>query len=430
MIDPLTLSDDDLLDRLQRAAFGYFLSEYNPANGLVADTSRIGSPSSIAVVGFALSAYPVAVERGWMTRDEAVDRTLATLRFFSNSPQSAEPDASGYKGFYYHFLDMQTGKRAWQSELSLIDTALLLAGILTAGAYFTDNIQSETEIRDLADALYRRVDWRWAQNRKATLSQGWKPECGFLHYGREGYNEAIILYVLAMASPTYPIPNSYEAWTVTNQWENLYGHDCLYAGPLFIHQFSHAWIDFRGIQDRFMREKGVDYFENSRQATYIQREYAMRNPHDFRDYGENSWGFSAGDGPGWQRLRIDGRDRRFFGYAARGVPYGPDDGTIAPSATLASIVFAPEMALAATRHFCKHYPEAFSEYKLPSGFNPTYTRNGSRCWVSEGYFGLDQGIVVLMIENYRSELIWRLLRQCPYIGTGLRNAGGRGGWLS
>jgi len=201
VIDPLRLSDDDLLDRLQRAAFGYFLSEYNPANGLVADTSRMGSPSSIAVVGFALSAYPVAVERGWMTRDEAVDRTLVTLRFFSNSPQSAEPDASGYKGFYYHFLDMQTGKRAWQSELSLIDTALLLAGILTAGAYFTDNTQSETEIRDLADALYRRVDWRWAQNRKATLSQGWKPECGFLHYGWEGYNEAIILYVLAMASP-------------------------------------------------------------------------------------------------------------------------------------------------------------------------------------------------------------------------------------
>ena len=266
------------------------LSEYNPANGLVADTSRMGSPSSIAVVGFALSAYPVAVERGWMTREEAVDRTLVTLRFFSNSPQSAEPDASGYKGFYYHFLDMQTGKRAWQSELSLIDTALLLAGMLTAGAYFTDNTQSETEIRDLADALYRRVDWRWAQNRKATLSQGWKPECGFLHYGWEGYNEAIILYVLAMASPTYPIPNSYQAWTVTNQWENLYGHDCLYAGPLFIHQFSHAWIDFRGIQDRFMREKGIDYFENSRQATYIQREYAMRNPHDFRDDGENSWG--------------------------------------------------------------------------------------------------------------------------------------------
>jgi hypothetical protein len=430
VIDPLTLSDDDLLDRLQRAAFGYFLSETNPANGLVADTSRSGSPSSIAVVGFALSAYPVAVERGWMTRDEAAERTLVTLRFFADSEQGEAPTATGYKGFYYHFLDMQSGKRVWQSELSLIDTTLLIVGILTAGAYFSESTQSETGIRELAEALYRRVDWHWAQNRKATLSQGWKPECGFLHYGWEGYNEAAILYVLAVASPTYPIPaNSYHAWTATYQWENLYGYDFLYAGPLFIHQFSHAWIDFRSIQDRFMREKGSDYFENSRRATYIQREYALRNPHDFREYGENSWGLSAGDGPDGVRFRIDGTDRRFCGYTARGVPYGPDDGTIAPAATLASIVFAPEIALAAIRHFCKSYPEVVNEYRLPSGFNPTLARNGSRCWRSEGYFGLDQGIVVLMIENYRSQLIWKLMRKCPHIGTGLRNADFRGGWM-
>jgi hypothetical protein len=340
--DLLTLSDDDLLDSLERAAFGYFLSQYNPANGLVADRSVTGSPCSIAVVGFALSSYPVAVERRWMTRDDAIERTLATLRFFSNSPQSEAPDATGYKGFYYHFLDMQSGRRVWHSELSLIDNALLLAGILTAGAYFTDNTQSETEIRQLADTLYRRVDWRWAQNGKATLSQGWKPECGFLHYGWEGYSEASILYVLAIASPTHPIPaNSYSAWTATYQWENLYGYDFLFAGPLFIHQFSHAWIDFRRIQDGFMREKSSDYFQNSRQATHIQREYALRNPHDFRGYGENFWGLSAGDGPTPGRLRIGGIERRFFGYTARGVPYGADDGTIAPPAALASIVFAP-----------------------------------------------------------------------------------------
>ena len=432
MTDPVTLSDNDLLDRLQRAAFGYFLNAYNPANGLVADRSLAGSPCSIAVVGFALSSYPVAVERGWMTRDVAVERTLVTLRFFLNSPDSEAPDATGYKGFYYHFLDMQSGRRVWQSELSLIDTALLVAGILTASAYFTENTQSETEIRELAGALYRRVDWRWAQNGKATLSQGWKPECGFLHYGWEGYSEASILYVLAIASPTHSIPaNSYSSWTATYQWENLYGRTFLYAGPLFIHQFSHAWIDFRSIQDRFMREKGSDYFENSRQAIYIQREYALRNPHDFRPYneGENCWGLSAGDGPTPDRLRIDGIQRRFFGYTARGVPYGPDDGTIAPSATLASIAFAPEMALAAIRHFCEHYPEVINEYRLPSGFNPTLVRNGSKCWISEGYFGLDQGIVVLMIENYRSQLIWKLMRQCPFIGNGLRNADFRGGWL-
>jgi hypothetical protein len=178
-----------------------------------------------------------------------------------------------------------------------------------------------------------------------------------------------------------------------------------------------------------MREKGSDYFDNSRQATYIQREYALRNPHDFRGYGENSWGLSAGDGPSPQRIRIDGRDRRFFGYTARGVPYGADDGTIAPPAALASIVFAPELALAAIRHFCDHYPEIVNEYRLSSGFNPTLVRNGSKCWISDDYFGLDQGIVVLMIENHRSQLIWKLMRQCPYIGNGLRNADFRGGWL-
>src|ERR1700693_2383344 len=423
-------SDEELLDRFQRAAFGYFLEQFNPANGLVADRSRAGAPASIAVVGFALSSYPVGVERGWIARAAAAQRALATLRFFWNGPQGEQPDAIGYKGFFYHFLDMQSGRRVWQSELSLIDTALLLTGTLTASAYFTGNNQNETEIREIADALYRRVDWRWAQNGRATLSQGWKPECGFLHYGWEGYSEASILYVLAIASPPHPIPaNSYSAWTTTYQWENLYGYDFLYAGPLFIHQFSHAWIDFRRIQDGFMREKSSDYFENSRQAIHIQREYALRNPHDFRGYGENFWGLSAGDGPTPGRLRIGGIERRFFGYTARGVPYGADDGTIAPPAALASIVFAPEMALAAIRHFCDHYPEIVNEYRLPSWVNSTLFRNGSKCWISDGYFGLDQGIVVLMIENHRSQLIWKLMRQCPYIGNGLRNADFRGGWL-
>ncbi len=430
MTDLLTLSDNDLLDRLERAAFGYFLNAYNPANGLVADRSVVGSPCSIAVVGLALSSYPVAVERGWMTRDDAVERTLTTQRFFLNSPQNETPGATGYKGFYYHFLDMQTGKRVWQSELSLIDTTFLMAGILTASSYFTNTNQKETEIRQLAEILYRRVDWNWALNGKTTLSQGWKPECGFLHYGWEGYSEASLLYVLAMASPTHPIPaSSYHGWTATYQWENLYGHDYLYAGPLFIHQFSHAWIDFRGIQDPFMRAKKSDYFENSRRATLIQREYAMRNPHSFRGYGENFWGLSAGDGPEPRQVRIDGQMRRFFGYTARGVPYGADDGTVAPSATLSSVVFAPEIALAAMRHLLEHYPGVANDCRLPSGFNPTLAGNGSPGWVSEGYFGLDQGIVVLMIENYRSQLIWNLTHQCPYVGAGLRNANYRGGWL-
>lgn len=428
MIDLRALSDEALLDRIQRAAFDYFIQTFNPANGLVADTTRKGSPSSIAVVGFALSSYPVAVERGWIAREDAAQRTLVTLRFFWTSAQNENANSTGYKGFYYHFLDLQNGKRVWQCELSLIDTALLLAGVLVAGVYFSESTQSETEIRELSDGLYRRIDWNWAQINKSTLSQGWKPECGFLHYGWEGYNEAAILYLLGLASPTHPLPDtSYSAWTSTYQWESLYGHEFLYAGPLFIHQFSHAWIDFKGIQDRFMREKGIDYFENSRRAAYVQREYALHNPHEFEGYGENCWGLSAGDGPGNLALRVNGRNRRFFGYSARGVPYGPDDGTIAPSATLGSIPFAPAIAMSALRELLKRYPEMTA--MLPSGLNPTLAGNGRRCWMSEDYFGLDQGIVVMMIENYRSQLIWKLMRQCPYIKIGLQRAGFSGGWL-
>jgi hypothetical protein len=428
--EPRAQSAEEVLDRFQRAAFGYFLDAHNPTNGLVADSTREGAPASIAVVGFALSSYAVAVERGWMARADAAARTLVTLRFFWNSSQSEKPDATGYKGFYYHFLDMQSGKRVWQSELSLIDTTLLLAGVLTASVYFTESTPGETEIRELADALYRRVDWQWARGGEATVRQGWKPDSGFLHYGWEGYTEATILYVLALASPSHPIPDaSYAAWTATYQWENIYDYDVLYAGPLFIHQFSHAWIDFAGIRDRFMREKGSDYFENSRRATYVQREYAQRNPHGCEGYGADCWGITANNGPGFTTLSIGGRKRRFFGYVARGVPYGPDDGTIAPWAALASLPFAPEIALSALRHLCERYPEAIRDSRLPSGFNPTVTGGGPSGWVSEGYLGLDQGIVVLMVENYRSQLIWKLMRRCPYIGSGLRRAGFTGGWL-
>jgi hypothetical protein len=422
--------NEQMLDQLQRSAFGYFLQSVNPANGLLADTSRKNSPSSIAVVGFALSAYPVAVERGWMTRTDAVERSLATLRFFHDSDQSGSPGATGYKGFYYHFLDMHTGARVWRSELSMVDSALLLAGALTGARYFTANTAGEILLRELVDVLYRRVDWPWAREGGTTIRQGWKPECGFLHYGWEGYNEAIVLYVLALGSPTHPLEGDcYQAWTATYQWENLYGYDFLYAGPLFVHQFSHAWIDFRGIRDRFMREKRCDYFENSRRATEVQREYARRNPHGFAGYDEDCWGLTAGDGPSHQLPELANERRRLFGYAARGVPYGPDDGTLAGWAPLASLPFAPETALCAAGSMLRRYPEMLSAQRYASSFNPTLAGADGGAWVSAGHFGLDQGIVVMMIENHRTQLLWRLMRDCPYVGTGLRRAGFRGGWL-
>jgi hypothetical protein len=422
--------DDELLDRLQRGAFGYFVDQTNPENGLVADTSRAGSPASIAVVGFALSSYPAAVERGWLEREEAASRTLVTLRFFERSAQDSGRDATGHKGFYYHFLDLVSGRRVWRCEVSPIDTALLFGGILTAAAYFTEATPTEAEIRALARDLYERIDWDWARNGKATVAQGWKPESGFFHYGWQGYNEAALLYVLGIASPSHPLPpTSYGAWTTTYQWERIYGSDVLYAGPLFIHQFSHAWIDFRKIQDPFMREKGSDYFENSRRAVDIQREYARLDPNEYGTSGPDCWGFSAGDGPGRLARRVRGRERHFFEYAARGVPYGPDDGTIAPAAALASLPFAPALALSAVRHFLELYPEWKDSWRLPGGFNPSAPGADSRGWISEGCFGLDQGVVVLMIENYRSGLIWKLMRNSGPIRTGLKRAGFTGGWL-
>jgi hypothetical protein len=422
--------NEQTLDQLQRAAFGYFLQAVNPANGLIADTSRENSPASIGVVGFALSTYPVAVERGWMARPDAVERTLATLRFFCDSDQSGSPGATGFKGFYYHFLDMHTGARVWRSELSMIDTALLMAGMLTASRYFTAKTPEENELRELVETLYLRIDWRWSQGGTETIRMGWKPESGFLNYGWDGYNESIILYVLALGSSTHLLEGDcYEAWTVTYQWENLYGYDFLYAGPLFIHQFSHAWIDFRGIQDRFMREKRCDYFENSRRATEVQREYARRNPHGFAGYDENCWGLTACDGPSNQLPELAHEQRRLFGYAARGVPYGPDDGTLGGWATLASLPFAREIALCAAGNMLQRYPGMLSARQYASSFNPTLASTDRGVWVSAGHFGLDQGIVVMMIENHRSQLIWRLMRDCPYVRTGLRRAGFRGGWL-
>ena len=423
----------DLL-KLQRETFEYFLRETNPDNGLVLDKTEADWPASIAATGLALACYPVAVTRGFMSRAAAVERTLTTLRFFWNSPQGPEPDATGYRGFYYHFLDMQTGRRAWQCELSTVDSAFLLAGALAAALYFDASSADENEIRTLGDALYRRADWQWAQNEGATLTHGWKPESGFLPYRWEGYDEALLLYVLGLGSPTHPLHElSYAAWASTYRWEHAYGQDYLYAGPLFIHQLSHVWIDFRGIQDAFMREKGIDYFENSRRATYVQQQYAIDNPLKFKGYASHCWGITASEGPGPDTLKIDGIEREFFDYVGRGVPYGPDDGTLAPWAVVASLPFAPEIALAAL-DYCIHTAKLteLNSYGFKASFNPSHPGtfgNPYGYWVSSWHFGLNQGPIILMIENHRSGLLWQLMRNCPYIVTGLRRAGFTGGWL-
>ncbi|MEI1249901.1 glucoamylase family protein [Rhizobium aouanii] len=423
--------DAALVDRLQHSAFKYFLKYTNPENGLVADTSIGGVPCSIAAVGFALSSYPVGVERLWISREEAAERTVNTLRFFAEARQGEERHATGHRGFFYHFLHMDTGHRAWNSELSTIDTALLVAGILTAAQYFNrEDDETETEIRELATFIYERVDWRWALNKGDTIAMGWKPSSGFLRWRYHGFDEAIILYTLALASPTHPIPQScYDAFTSSYSWM-LHGEQSyLYAGPLFIHLFSHAWIDFRSIQDKPMAERNWDYFRNTQVMINVQRDYAERNPGQFVGYNRNIWGLSASDGPPPTRRMRGGRQPKVLGYAARGAPLGPDDGTIAPWAALACLPYDRQAALDGTKALLTTYPNLLLEGGFPGGFNPTVKTKRPEGWVDDRTVGIDQGLVVMTIENDRSDFIWKLMRQSPVIRLGLERAGFTGGWL-
>ena len=328
---------------------------------------------------------------------------------------------------------MEAGRRAWRCELSTVDSAILFAGILTARAYFDADAPEEKEIRTLADALYCRADWSWAQNGGATVTHGWKPESGFLEYRWEGYDEALVLYILGLGSPTHPLrEESYAAWASTYEWKSSYGYDYLYAGPLFTHQISHVWIDFRGIQDAFMRGKGIDYFENTRRATYVQQRYAIENPLEFAAYGKDCWGITASDGPGPATMKVNGIERRFFDYLARGVPYGPDDGTIGPWAVVASLPFAPEIVLPAIEYLVHEADlKAGNPYGFKATFNPTYPdKSGNPYgWISPWHYGINQGPINPMIENYRTGLVWRLMQSCSYVVDGLRRAGFTGGWL-
>lgn len=427
------LLDDAELQNLQHHAFAYFELEHNPANGLVADKNAPNWPASIAATGLALSSYPVAIERGLLDRRVAVDLTLKTLRFFWHSPQGPEPDATGHHGFYYHFLDMQTGRRAWQCELSSVDTAFLIVGMLTAAAYFSGDSDDEREIRTLADALYQRVEWSWLLNASGRIGHGWHPETGFIAFSWQGYDESLLLHVLALGSPTHPVPAStYTAWTDSFVWKRCYDIEYLYSAPLFTHQLSHVWLDLRGIADQAMRDKHLDYFENSARATRIQQRYAIDNPHGFTGYGANAFGVTASDGPGPVSRTIDGVTRYFYDYESRGAPDGVDDGTLAPWAVVASLPFEPLMVSTAVRHYTAQLDlHDRYRYGFRATFNPTFgCEAGSPCgWVSPWHFGLNIGPIVLMTENYRSGLIWKLLRPCPYVQAGMRAAGFEGGWL-
>src|SRR6188768_2511230 len=375
---PLT-TDDDLhrlptdqdLNRLQRTTVLYYLHETNPDNGLVRDKTHPDIPCSIAAVGMALATIPVVVERGVVIRKFAAKIARRRLRSLLDLPQGPGPDAAGHKGFFYHFLDIDTGRRVWDCELSTLDSAFLFAGVLTCATYFDADTQDEAEVRRLAEELYRRADWDWARDGGPTLTHGWKPETGF-------------------------IPHRYAAYCATYQWKQIYGRELLYSGPLFTHQLSHLWVDFRGLRDAFMRERGSDYFENSRQSTFVQQEYAVRNPMQWAGYGKHCWGFTACDGPGWMKRVVDGIEREFFGYYARGAPFGPDDGTVAPWVVVASLPFAPEIVIPTARHFAKL---DLGGQDRPYGFRCSFNRT----------FRVDDSPAGWWV--YRTGLIWEIMRR-------------------
>lgn len=425
------LNDQDL-NRLQLTTLQYYLHETNPANGLVRDKTDRSAPASIAAVGLALASLPILVERGVIAREFAPEIVLRRLRFFRDSPHGSQADATGYKGFYYHFLDMKSGRRVWNCELSTIDSAFLFAGMLTCAAYFDHDTPEENELRALATELYARADWQWALNGGPAVSHGWRPESGFIPHYWHGYDEALLLYILGLGAPRFPLPpESYDAYCSTYHWRTLYGDELLHSGPLFTHQLSHLWIDFRGLRDPFMRDHNSDYFENSRKATYVHQRYAIENPHGFAGYGQYCWGITACDGPGGLKRKIKGVDRQFYDYIARGVPDGPDDGTLAPWVVLASLPFAPEIVVPTIDYMAKLNVGIDSRYGFKPSFNRSFEDQHSPTgwWVSQYHFGIDQGPIVLMIENYRTELIWKIMRRSEYIIRGLRQAGFKGGWL-
>ena len=423
-------SQDRLLDLIGRTHFEYFRVNQGALSGLTLDRSSSGSPASIAAVGFALTAYPCAVERGWIEREEATAYALKVLRFLSSLPQGEGADCSGQFGFFYHFLDADTGKRYRESEISTIDTALLMAGVLFSREYFDGTDEAETEIRALAKSLYERVEWDRAVNEAGLVSHGWYPDKGKIPFSWKGLDEGVILIILGMGSPTHPLPaDSWARYMETSSAVELYGHKHLPFGPLFGHQYPQCWLDLRDIADFKSRELGFTYFENSRRAALVQQRYAIENPKKWRGFSALDWGLTACDGPGWKEVLHQDQLVLFFPYVARGYPAYTDDGTIAPTAVAASLPFAPEIVVPTLRHWLQSRPEIFGDCGFFDSFNPSFDPQSPSGWIASDRLGIDQGPIVLMTENHRSSFVWKTMRKSSSVRRGLEKSGFSGGWL-
>ncbi len=406
-VTPLAFAtDDQFLEYIQETAFDYFWYAANPANGLVPDRSS-SSPCSIAAVGFGLTAIGIGIDHGWISRTQGVARVLATLNTFWNGPQG--PGTSGmigYNGWFYHFLDMNTAVRAPNSELSSIDTALLLGGILYAKQYFDGTNTDESAIRTISDAIFNRIDWNFMARGTNMVSMGWFPESGFISGNWIGYNEGMIIYVLGLGTALNPLPaSSWSQWTSGYTWITTYGYSFVPFPPLFAHQYSHCWIDFRHITDTYMNSHDTTYFENSRRATLAQRNYCIANPLMQVGYSSTIWGLTACDDPN--------------GYRAHGAPPpDSDNGTIAPTAPGGSMAFAPEVCLPALK-------DMYNRFRLhiwtPYGFKDAFNLGAQ--WYGADELGIDEGPIVIMIENYRTQRPWKLFMQNEQVQRGLQRAG-------
>jgi hypothetical protein len=434
-----------LLASLQQQTFNYFWETSDPVTGLAPDRYPNPPFASIAAIGFALTAYPIGVENGWITRSAAAQRVQATLQFLWSAPQgAASSGCAGYQGFFYHFLDMQTGTRSGNSEISIIDTTLLMAGVLFCGEYFNQSTTTESSIRQLAANLYGQINWPWAQARAPAICLAWTPEGGFSPYDCIGYNEGMIVYLLALGSPTLPVAiSAWSAWTsgYAQCWGSVQGYEFLTFGPLFGHQYTQVWVNLSGIQDAFMSDHDSDYFKNSRLAVLAQNAYAIANPLAWQGYGANLWGLTACDGPGNFQIAYQGQTRQIEGYIARGVGLSGnnDDGSVAPCAAIASLPFAPELVVPASESLAQlnggfamgqyGFLDAFN-LSIPSGSPLTQGQYVAGAgWVDTQYLGIDQGPIVAMLENYRGQLIWSTMQQNSGLVQGLQRAGFSGGWL-
>jgi len=397
-------SEEAFLDDLQKRSFDYFWEQADPQTGLVPDRARIDGSSlpashqnvaSIAATGFGLTSLCIAADRNWIDKPRARERTRNTLRFF---------DARAYqqRGWFYHWLDSKTGERRWNSEVSSIDTALLLAGVLTVKQCFRE----DQEIVRLASRIYQRVDFRWMLNgHPLLLSHGWKPESGFLKPRWDTYSEDTILYLLAIGSPTHAIsPSSWHAlWRDRYRYEGQ-SYFTTIGVPLFMHQYAHAWIDYRNRRET--SGDRIDYFKNSVAATLAHRAFCMNLSHDFPAFGPDVWGITASDSE--------------KGYLAwGGPPRDPDiDGTLVPSAAGGSLMFTPELSTRALRTIHERFGDKiYGKYGFVDAFNP---KTG---WTDTDVIGINVGIILLSAENARTGNIWHWFMQNPEIPTALTRVG-------